>query len=69
MAPDISCFFLVALFLASCRATTSSDQKCIEEYPVLILSHCTIKKPWKVSISEATIFPPLSSPKVSQQRS
>uniref|UniRef100_E9Q0I3 CD180 antigen n=1 Tax=Mus musculus TaxID=10090 RepID=E9Q0I3_MOUSE len=30
MAPDISCFFLVALFLASCRATTSSDQKCIE---------------------------------------
>ncbi|EDL00768.1 CD180 antigen, isoform CRA_c [Mus musculus] len=31
MAPDISCFFLVALFLASCRATTSSDQKCIEK--------------------------------------
>uniref|UniRef100_A0A8C6GDP2 CD180 antigen n=1 Tax=Mus spicilegus TaxID=10103 RepID=A0A8C6GDP2_MUSSI len=31
MAPDISCFFLLALFLVSCRATTSSDQKCIEK--------------------------------------
>ncbi|KAL1783023.1 CD180 antigen [Sigmodon hispidus] len=31
MALDISCFFLVALFSASCEAITSSDQMCIEK--------------------------------------
>ncbi|XP_028640242.1 CD180 antigen [Grammomys surdaster] len=31
MALDISCFFLVVLFSASCQAITSSDQRCIEK--------------------------------------
>ncbi|XP_051028439.1 CD180 antigen [Acomys russatus] len=31
MAPDTGCFFLVALFSASCQVITSSDQMCIEK--------------------------------------
>lgn len=48
MAPDISCFFLVALFSASCEAIASSEQTCIEVSPNRVSTQLTLAQKFEI---------------------